>query len=319
MFSRTDRPDLHTSRFAWESSWQQDLDKAYRRSALALLPLTLAGIIPAGEVAKSTSDGHLLSLQREQLAICALQKDLMTIALMLLAEEDFENRWLGLTGEQRREFVMEGIYRTMRIPDMEDRRQWCPDSTLAHLTSDNGKTYLNMLKGLLPEDLHTPLTEPTQIPHPVIDRFFSLSASDLNKPGMKTMIRMHRQSRIYCLSAILWNILLACVRAFYLLFSFPCALTKSFFAYLQEGKDEPQITVKPPRQGRRERDMSPERAEHARLYRKLMQDVPYVCSRCEKNEKQLAPGKKLMSCTKCRKIDRRVLYCSRYVNKTCRV
>ena len=140
-----------------------------------------------------------------------MQQDLAKEAAVRFAEENFEKKWRALSNEERRKFIMEGIYRTMCIPDMEERRKWCPDSTLNHLASENGETYLRTLKALLPADINAPITEPRQIPHPVVDRVLSLDPVYDKQPGIKLVVRMYRLSRTYCLTTIIWNTFLAFV------------------------------------------------------------------------------------------------------------
>lgn len=206
------RPSMHSSRAAWEKSWADDLDKNYRTGPLARLP-GLATVVPPGAATAFTSDATLMQMQQEVTLICKMQHDLAKAAARRFAEDDFEAKWKAQSDEKRREVIMEGIYRTMCLPDMEDRRQWCPDSTLKHLSSANGDAYLRMLKTLLPADLEAQLTEPKQIPHPVMDRLFKLSAADAKRPGFKTIMRMYSLSRTYCLTTIAWNIFLTFVRA----------------------------------------------------------------------------------------------------------
>lgn len=201
---------MHTSRAAWEKSWADDMDKNYRTGALARVR-SFAEVVPPEAAAMLGSSSALFTMQQEVNLICGMQLDLAKEAAVRFAEDDFEKKWRALSNDKRREVIMEGIYRTMCIPDMEDRRKWCPDSTLNHMASGNGETYLHMRKSLLPGDINTPITEPKQISHTVMDRLFTLSAADERKPGMKTVVRMYNLSRTYCLTTIIWNTFLAFV------------------------------------------------------------------------------------------------------------
>ena len=210
MSFRERRPDIHTSRAAWEKSWEDDMDKNFRKGGFARIR-HLSEIMPTEVIAHMGDSSVIYTMQQEVDVICRMQQDLAKEAAMRFAEENFEQKWRALSNEERRKFIMEGIYRTMCIPDMEERRKWCPDSTLTHLASENGETYLRTLKALLPADIRAPITEPKQLPHPVVDRVLSLGPGDDKKPGIKVVVRMYRLSRTYCLTTIIWNTFLAFV------------------------------------------------------------------------------------------------------------
>lgn len=58
-------------------------------------------------------------------------------------------------------------------------------------------------------------------------------------------------------------------------------------------------------------DMPREMTKQAHDVRK---DLAYACQSCRKMEFMLLEGKKLLECSKCRKMGRKVLYCSRCVD-----
>lgn len=310
---------MHTSRLAWEASWKEDLDKSYVTGGLALRPTaTIASFVPASAVAHMNNDGTLMNLQREQRSICRLQEDLVREAAARFAGDGLEREWLASTDERRCAVVLEGIYKTMAHPDMEDRRKWCPESTLYNLTSRGGKAYIDLLKAYIPADLDAPIVQPIHIPHPVMDRLFTLKPADLKKPGMQTMVRGQRLSRAYCLSLVVWNILLVFVRIK------SCA--RSVYTTniaTQYGRSENQTPVKPLRVKGKDApqanftslgSFAHEVKEIKRQYVAQAKDLPYACSACGKHEQRLPPGAKLMACSKCRKMGRKVFYCSRYAS-----
>ncbi|KAF7794720.1 hypothetical protein EIP86_005858 [Pleurotus ostreatoroseus] len=286
MFSkfRKSRPDMHTSRAAWEQSWEEDFNSTYNSRVLPQLPYRSLGVRQM-----SVPDEVALSLYEHVRSICELQRDLGKEAALRFAEDDFENEWLSVSQEKRREVILEGIVRTMCIPDMEERRRLCPDSTLTYLASREGMAYLDMLKTALPIDLDTPITEPVQFPHPIVDRALSLSPDDERKPGVAAMNRMMRLFRTFCLTTIIWHTLLA----FY-------------------GKREDQVTIKPPRAdpaALKGTDIHAPRAVMKR-HNELRAQGFHACWACGKHEGALAEGQKLMACSACRKINRKILYCS---------
>lgn len=113
-------------------------------------------------------------------------------------EDDLEKKWLALSNEKWHEVVLEGIYQMMSLPTMEGSWKWCPDSTLKHLASDNGKTYLRMLKTLLLAYLSVSSTEPTSIYHLMMDHFFTLTLSDMKKPSFRTYLHWLQYSCTHC-------------------------------------------------------------------------------------------------------------------------
>ncbi|KAF7794717.1 hypothetical protein EIP86_005855 [Pleurotus ostreatoroseus] len=272
---------MHASRLAWEASWKEDFDRSYVTGGLAhSFAPSIAAITPAALVAHMDNDGSIIQMQREQRSICRLQEDLVREAAARFAGDDLENKWLSTPDARRREIILEGIYKTMCLPDMENRRKWCPESTLHHLASNNGKTYIDLLKAYLPADLSVSINDPIQIPHSVMDRLLSLKPSEMNQPGMKTIIQLYKLSRAYCLSLVVWNILLAFC-----------------------GINENQNPVRAPRaKGAGEilkglgKSASKEAKEIAKQHIKLTKELHDCCSACGKHESGLNAGQKMMAC-----------------------
>lgn len=208
MYWKENRPSMHTSREAWEQSWENDFQRNYR--AMAQLQGSISTLLPPDTISILGTENSLISLERETGLLCRLQQDMAEEVATQCAEEDFERKWKDLSPKKREEFVLEGIYRTMQIPDMEERRKWCPDSSLKNLTSRGGDEYLRILRSLLPDDLNTRISEPNHVSHPITDRFFTPTAAE-SKRGYGTACRTFRTSRTYVLSTIVWNIFLAAV------------------------------------------------------------------------------------------------------------
>lgn len=204
------RPDKHTSLVAWEESWDSDLARVFQ--ALSRLK-SISDMFPPGSV-RPLGDETVVQSDLQHKLICELQQDLAKAAALRFSEDHFEQEWMNAPSERRREIVLRGIYRSMCIPDMEERRKWCPDSTMRHLTSDGGRTYIRMLKSLLPSSLAAPIIEPMSVPHPLVDRLFTIPPSDMDRPGYKFIYQMYSSNRSYCLTTTIWNILLAFVGHF---------------------------------------------------------------------------------------------------------
>ncbi|THG94640.1 hypothetical protein EW026_g6868 [Hermanssonia centrifuga] len=258
---------MHTSRQAWDDACTKDLEETWK--IYARLP-SMATVIPTG----AYSDETLLHMLLETRLICDLQRDLAKWASRRFAEDGFERRWKALAAGDRKNVVLEGIYRTMCLPDMEDRRNLCPDSTSEYLNSQNGDAFLRMLKEFLP-GRHAVTSEPIHIPHPIVDRLLTLSPADEAKPGLQIAIRLYRLRRIYCLTTIVWNTFLA----FY-------------------GEKETQLCAKAPK-ARLDAQQSPLERNVAKYHNALRKDCVYACWKCGTSEKILEPGHRLQACKLC--------------------
>lgn len=207
---RKTRPDINTSPAAWEQSWEQDFKRTYYTEPTG--EFTHLGIYtPPGAPKAKSLDDVALSLYDHVNHICKSQEILAQDAAEHFARSDFENSWRSATDEKRREAILEGICKTMRCPYMDKRRHWCPDSTLSNLASENGETYIRMLKTALPADLDAPIIEPAHFPHPIMDRALSLSPKDEKNYEVVALRRTERLWRTYCLTKIVHNILLSFV------------------------------------------------------------------------------------------------------------
>ncbi|KIP03873.1 hypothetical protein PHLGIDRAFT_218055 [Phlebiopsis gigantea 11061_1 CR5-6] len=283
----TNRPDINTARRAWEKSWEDDFTRNYR--VLGQYRGNLLSLLPAEMVSTYDSDGNLIQLEHEVALLCQLQQDMARAAAIQFSEQNFEEGWKGLSRSKREEVVLEGIYRTMRLPDMEERRQWCPDSTLNNLASRGGEEYLRILRGLMPETLHTRLTEPHHISHAVIDRLFTPTAQQKRNAGQASVFKSFKTSRTYALTTVIWNIFLAFI-----------------------GREETQLAFKQPRTSlMKENIASVFPKDIRREDSALRKGLEYCCRTCGLADSMLKDGKKLQACAKCRKIERKVFYCSK--------
>ncbi|EKM56191.1 uncharacterized protein PHACADRAFT_122440 [Phanerochaete carnosa HHB-10118-sp] len=246
--------------------------------------------MPKSVFATANADHVIFAAEYEASCICKLQHDIAREATKRFAENDFENAWKALSDDRRQEIVLEGIYRTMCIPDMEERRKYCPDSSLENLTSRGGEEYLRMLKCLLPSNLDALPTVPLEIPHTFVDRIFTPTEEELQYPGCKTFFRSMKNSRTYALSTVIWNILLT----FY-------------------GIEETQQPIRPDR-GRfihTEGLSKSATREIVREHNEQRKLIPNACSFCGLSEDRLPAGRKLQACSKCRQLNRRMFYCSK--------
>ncbi|KAJ7271040.1 hypothetical protein C8J57DRAFT_992789, partial [Mycena rebaudengoi] len=134
--------------------------------------------------------------------ICRLQADLASLAARKFSADDFEEKWKSLPRSEREDLVLRALVKTTSVgSDMEPRRLWCPEVTLAFLAGGSGEGYLRLLTQLMPDDLEEQITEPRIIPQKGVDSLLK-SISDLSA-------QMFRMGRMYYLSLAIWYILLA--------------------------------------------------------------------------------------------------------------
>ncbi|KAK0188438.1 hypothetical protein F5146DRAFT_1122637 [Armillaria mellea] len=129
--------------------------------------------------------------------IYTLQRDLVKAVVPAFAHEGFEEKWRALTQKRREELVLEGL------PDMEDRRRWCPEMTVKGLAGNSDKDLIQLLKLLLPKDqIKDDLTGPIHLPNA---QFEKMTEIDPNDHGLRRLVDMHRLQRSYFITMTLWS------------------------------------------------------------------------------------------------------------------
>lgn len=296
-----DRPDIRVDRKGWEDSWTKDLEHKIRVVSKYVGKGSIGSGSP-GSVpglsrelyAELNTDDHLLHLEREERAICRLQMTMAKEVCRRITEEDFEARWRAISPAKREEVVLEGLFRafTQTASDMEMRRGWCPETTLKNLTSSQGETYLRLLKQLMPADLAVPLTEPILVSHPILDRMGAPTPSELLIPGGKLFYRDFHINRSFCITMVVWYVFLAF-----------------------HGLSVEYIPSKPSRESTKfspgpnleiAHDFMKKEAER---YKQQRQTAPNGCWNC------FQPVQRLLTCSKCLSMGRKVFYCSRECQK----
>lgn len=215
LFAWTDpRPDIYTSRRAWEASWDHDFRRNYEPPDRLPEYGSVSYMIPRERIAVLNTDHCILFMER-------MAKDLMIAQVTLTkmtgeAWESFEGDWKGASDERRRTCIEEGVFHVMvsaPMLQMEVERRWCPESSVNYLASDGGQAYLDQvmsltlpLSAVLSEDV-TPILPP----HPAIDRLGSLSANERSVPGYKAAVRMSTLGRASLLTRVVKNIFLVFV------------------------------------------------------------------------------------------------------------
>ena len=133
------------------------------------------------------------------------QRHIEEVARIRKAPFDFYIAWMRALPSFREECILKGICEMMESsPAIRLMRLFCPDSTLAHLSSRNGKTFLDMLDVIALSEKSLPLSDPIYFPNALIE---ALCETHKTSPGMIQRIKVFRAD---CISRILWKT----VRAF---------------------------------------------------------------------------------------------------------
>ncbi|KAJ3553055.1 hypothetical protein NM688_g3822 [Phlebia brevispora] len=293
------RPDRDHSRLAWENSWAQDLDEFYSPQR-PLSSYRRFVDLPISKPLLETVDTEITRQHRMVREICDLQTELVHAVVNKWTNDDFEKKWKRADEGRRKDVILEGIVRACKCVDwMESKRGLCPDITLRVLSSSNGDGYLQVLRKIMP---HTPpsssfvIIEPIHVPHPIIDHMLHLTDIESQQAGYRVWTRTSQLSRTYFITMTVWNIFLT----FY-------------------GEVEEYATAKVGDKPNKDVRDALRRAYGKREYRTLAKELKEArkeqhraCWRCGKPENSPSlNGQRLQSCSKCSKIGRQVLYCSR--------
>ena len=173
---REQRPDMHTSLIAWEQSWEEDFEKHYGPGGTLTGLSTLAGHVSPETVAWCDTPQSFTEIELRTRGVCELQEKLFAEAQVDdPGKGRVETYWPTLPDALRKAYILEGISRTLDLnEEFVEGRKWCPESSLKYLASDNGNTYLNVLRQLIPTTLTTPHVVPRHVPHRVFDRLTTL-------------------------------------------------------------------------------------------------------------------------------------------------
>lgn len=207
------RPSMRNNRAAWEKSWENDFKRSY--SSYHLGPALIAETFESDGLALYTSDSVIGGIHVHIESLLQLQRLTGKRANRAFILDNFELKWLALAPRKRREIVFEGLVCSMSS-EADTERIWCPDSTVTHLTSRNGQTYLDMMRAIIPADLGPlkPNEEPKTVPNAMIDPLFTLSEVQQKQPGLRAAVLYAKISRARFLTEVLVSILQIFVRLF---------------------------------------------------------------------------------------------------------
>lgn len=199
------RPSRTAAPRAWEKTWESDFSR--NMYIYESFPGSIVDHVPTDLAVAGSQGNNAAVLAGEIAQVCKLQQGLAQMMLVVFPGGTIESQWRALSRARREEVVLAGILRTFRNDWMEDRRQWCPETTLRNLTSRNGEEFLTIVHALKPARADILPTEPLHLPHATIDRIFTPTADDLQKPGCDSVIATFKMVRTYTITATIWNVL----------------------------------------------------------------------------------------------------------------
>ena len=185
------RPNKHTDRIRWNESWERDLKKSnYGSSRRAI------SYVPGAEDPADVTTSE----------VCQLQHDLSEYIVRRITDDDFAEQWKILPQPRREEMILNALFEaSCAEPNVENYRQWCPEMTIAYLTSNDGRGLLSLLLAILPEDLQETIVEPIIINHAGVDQL-------LKNKKFRASATRHHKHRTYFISMVLFHVVLAFVR-----------------------------------------------------------------------------------------------------------
>ena len=196
-FVLKDSPRTHADRLEWEASWEREItrtvgeqDAAGSELVDALLTLPYLNN-DFGAMSYQFQVRNLLHLQ---------QRHIEDVGRMRKAPFCFYVAWTRALPSFREECILKSICEIMEHSTaIRLIRLFCPDSTLTHLSSHNGKTFLDMLDVIVLSGRSLPLSDLIYFPNALIE---ALCEKREASPGMIQRIKVFRAD---CISRILWK------------------------------------------------------------------------------------------------------------------
>ncbi|GJE97845.1 zinc finger MYND domain-containing protein [Phanerochaete sordida] len=286
------RPDMETSPYEWEASWENDFKRNYDPPSRLPASGGLSLYIPPAKIATLglNEDAQLQRTEHQTKVVLATHRILVDLATRLMP--DFVPRWTRAPERGRREFTMLALRRYMgtglRV-DMDVHRRWCPESSLVYITADDGARYVALLRAYLDAAPQTDGGAAFVPPHPAVDRLLTLSESERANLYYRRFAHKVRIDRGVFLVELVKDVFLTW--------------------YCQtEGLTRPR-TLGPMSVRQHTARMPRDVAKETRREMKELGGTSRVpeCNFCNVRP---GTGQKLQACSKCRKIDRLVYYCS---------
>ncbi|KAK7001528.1 hypothetical protein R3P38DRAFT_2731346 [Favolaschia claudopus] len=292
--------DARNDPLKWNADWEVFIDSNFAQPNSPALCFNI-GL----EALRDSQNGLKDKLEDYQTFVsrtCAIQCCLTCEALDHFADDDFENKWMLAGPEERGKHILGALAAVCsKARNLHNARAYCPEIRLMSLSRD-GKAFLSLLKSVMLEDASFIPSEPKSVPNAAWDAFSGIrqkssSATDEERITLATILIM----RTKLISLVVHSTM------------------RSFF-----GKEAPPLTVErvdqKPQRGRPRAElieavgskaakarMKEEKAGAMDMYREQLDVCSYAgCAKTAPNR-----SVRFSRCTRCAKIERSVLYCSR--------
>ncbi|KAJ6492142.1 hypothetical protein C8R45DRAFT_1073486 [Mycena sanguinolenta] len=145
---KTERPNKHTDRVAWNTHFELDITLGYAGFSYEHAPLI--------ENQKGHDWGEITELN---LSIASRTRELMdavgaliSLALENLRYGNFGKEWLGLSLRKKKDLALDGLYRGACNCPRDNSRADCPELTIDGLVGDGEYNFIRLLKRLVDHD-----------------------------------------------------------------------------------------------------------------------------------------------------------------------
>ncbi|TFK42247.1 hypothetical protein BDQ12DRAFT_677875 [Crucibulum laeve] len=207
------RPDKDVDRDGWNNKWEESLAvfEQYRSNPKHELEEPTNAPQNDSEILDVAADPSAPAVENQADHLFRKSDILLSVQTfsMLYMEQKrasagihFRDAWVSMTTEKERaEIVLEALYQaSSRSKETEICRQWCPDSTVEHLSSSPWTVVNLSYKMASSEGLLCPL--PRYPPHPIVSQLMQTSALR----SLQTIVQLQRA---HFMTLLFWNILLA--------------------------------------------------------------------------------------------------------------
>ncbi|KAJ7202628.1 hypothetical protein GGX14DRAFT_653889 [Mycena pura] len=278
-------PSFEKDRRGWNAAWERDLATIYG-SAVEISfpgrqePPSIIGDLATEYYEMMNTDAHVLSLTTMTTQICVLQRDLTRKSSQRFAVDDFETHWTTrCSAKEREDFILEGLVRA------------CPELTLQRLNQHSGKGYIELLRKLTLQDVDKVPDDFNTVPNTVYDKINAVGQNP--HPGLAIAKKSCDCGRVYLLTMVVWNILLA----FY--------GESEEYGLIKGQRDDP---AKLKRIKQLASDMGVKRLASETAANR--QRAERHCTSCGLPASK-AGVETLLACQRCKSIDRMIFYCSK--------
>lgn len=253
----------------------------------------------------STSQSYLAQSRDTSNALLRMQVTLTDF--MKDKREGFALLWLSLGSERRLKHILSALVQLCDTLDFEGLRPFCPESTNTFLERNSGRGLLDLITTFFQSNTKTQVKrdKPILLFHPQYDTVmgFDQPCPVGRDPVVWRMIRDDFQC---------WRADFLCRMTFYIFckaldVEIPPVQMYKMGVGRKEGREfYSHLPDSPNSMG----GVKEKLKEHLGAMQK---NAVWLCTTCARSEANLPPGTSILFCVQCRGLDRRVPYCSKYV------